>query len=327
MEPDLLGESEELTFWLAKPEDYEDVMAISKGIFDGNDYLPHFYQEWMTEPNRVVIVARKGRKLVALESRVVVDGGNTVVLQGLRVCPSEAGHGLASVLHRFCDSYMKKLYPSIRMRHLITYDYVASEKLSKFNLLAKRVVLSFYGEAESFFTLTSTLKAKLVAENRPGGSDFKTCALETEDQLRSVILDPDLPSMLQLPGGAIIQDWQPLMPTETNMEILRRQNLSWFAARAGKKILFLSLHTPPYPIPYNNGSLCLNIDLFGTDTVLAKEAVVAHLERSKGQLRGGVVMHVYMHTSLWEDLREFCQGVSGLKQLEKRGQKFFEEKI
>uniref|UniRef100_A0AAY4D355 Histidine N-acetyltransferase C-terminal domain-containing protein n=1 Tax=Denticeps clupeoides TaxID=299321 RepID=A0AAY4D355_9TELE len=284
-------------------------MAISKGIFDGNDYLPHFYQEWMAEPNRVVIVARKARKLVALESRVVVDGGNTVVLQGLRVCPSEAGHGLAGVVYRFCDSYMKKLYPSIRMRHLITYDYVAPEKLTKFNLLAKRAVLSFYGEAESFFTLTSTLKAKLVAENRPGGSDFKTCALETEAQLRSVILDPDLPSMLQLPG------------------ILRRQNLSWFAARAGKKILFLSLHTPPYPIPYNNGSLCLNIDLFGTDTVLAKEAVVAHLERSKGQLRGGVVMHVYMHTSLWEDLREFCQGVSGLKQLEKRGQKFLEAKI
>lgn len=64
MEPSCVGENDGLTFWLAKPEDYDDVMSISEGIYWGNDYLPHRYREWMVEPDRVVILARRTGKLV-----------------------------------------------------------------------------------------------------------------------------------------------------------------------------------------------------------------------------------------------------------------------
>lgn len=64
MEPGCVGENDGLTFWLAKPEDYDDVMSISEGIYWGNDYLPHRYREWMIEPDRVVILARRAGKLV-----------------------------------------------------------------------------------------------------------------------------------------------------------------------------------------------------------------------------------------------------------------------
>lgn len=64
MESHCVGESDGLTFCLARPEDYDDVMAISQNIYSGNDYLPHRYHSWMTEPGRVVIIARRDRKLV-----------------------------------------------------------------------------------------------------------------------------------------------------------------------------------------------------------------------------------------------------------------------
>lgn len=60
-----VGESDGLIFCLARPEDYDDVMAISQDIYGGNDYLPHRYHSWMTEPGRVVIIARRDRKLVS----------------------------------------------------------------------------------------------------------------------------------------------------------------------------------------------------------------------------------------------------------------------
>ncbi len=59
-----MGKSDGLTFCLARPEDYDDVMAISQDIYGGNDYLPHRYHSWMTEPGRVVIIARRDGKLV-----------------------------------------------------------------------------------------------------------------------------------------------------------------------------------------------------------------------------------------------------------------------
>lgn len=64
MDSHCVGELDGLTFYLAKPEDYDDVMAISQDIYGGNDYLPHRYHYWMTEPGRVVIIARRGKKLV-----------------------------------------------------------------------------------------------------------------------------------------------------------------------------------------------------------------------------------------------------------------------
>lgn len=59
-----VGESDGLTFWVAEQKDYDDVMSISVQIYGGNDYLPHRYADWMTEPDRVVILGRRDGKLV-----------------------------------------------------------------------------------------------------------------------------------------------------------------------------------------------------------------------------------------------------------------------
>ncbi|KAF5895029.1 histidine N-acetyltransferase-like isoform X1, partial [Clarias magur] len=63
MEAQFVEERDGLTFWLARPQDYDEVMAISQEIYQGNDYLPHCYQTWMTEPDRVVIIARRNGRL------------------------------------------------------------------------------------------------------------------------------------------------------------------------------------------------------------------------------------------------------------------------
>jgi len=76
---------------------------------------------------------------VALESGLVVDEGETVILEGLRVCPSERGCGLAGVIQTFVDGYIKKVYPNVKTKRLTRGDDPGPEKLSKFTLLARRV--------------------------------------------------------------------------------------------------------------------------------------------------------------------------------------------
>ena len=89
---------------------------------------------------------------------------------------------------------------------------------------------------------------------------------------------------------------------------------------------FVSFHTPPYPVPFKVGAVRLNIDLFGTDPAMGRRALVAHLEEVRAELRGMVMMHVYMHSSLWEGLRLFCQGGSGVQQCKERWEQLFLEK-
>ncbi|KAM4603788.1 N-acetyltransferase 16, like [Polymixia lowei] len=313
MESSCLGNSEGLTFWLAQPRNYDDVMSISEDIYDGNDYLPHRYHDWMEEPGRTVILARREGKLVALESCLVVDEGTAVVVEGLRVCPSERGRGVAGTVQRFADSYIRQLHPTIKTKRMTRADDPGAEKLAKFTLLARRAILSLFGKAESFDSFISHLKNKLHSTGRTTGvSAIEMVPLEKK-QLRSVLLDPNLPARIQLPGGAIIQDWQPLRPMEGNLEILGRRDLAWLADSQEAPV-FLSFYTPPYPVPYNGGSVRMNIDMFGTDQDLVQCALVGHLERAraKGELKGTVIVHVYMVQSLWETLHTFCEGHTGV---------------
>ncbi|XP_077084388.1 N-acetyltransferase 16, like isoform X1 [Siphateles boraxobius] len=309
-----VGESDGLIFCLARPEDYDDVMAISQDIYDGNDYLPHRYHSWMSEPGRVVIIARRDRKLVALESGLVVDGGETVIVEGLRVCPNERGCGLAGVIQTFVDGYIKKVYPNVKTKRLTRGDDPGPEKLRKFTLLARRAVLSLLGNSEGFDSFVSGLKEKLLMSDG-SNSSRPLVSVKDLDALKALLLDSDLSPRLQLPGNAIIQDWQPLKLMESNLHILARRNLTWFVDGSGGKPHFMSLHTHPYPIPFNRGSLRFNIDLYGTDTSLAKKALTAHLDSVISEIQGVVVVHIYMHQTLWDDLKQFCDGHDRVKQL------------
>uniref|UniRef100_A0A3B3QXM9 N-acetyltransferase domain-containing protein n=1 Tax=Paramormyrops kingsleyae TaxID=1676925 RepID=A0A3B3QXM9_9TELE len=277
-----IGESGGLTFWLASPGDYDDVMAISDGIYEGNDYLPHRYHSWMTEPYRVVILAKRDGKLVGLASGLIVDGGSTVFLEGMRVCSREQGRGFAGVIQRFTDQYIRQLYPNVRMKRLVRGEDPRPEKLAKFSLLAKRAILSLQIEAKAFHAFLSTLRAKLEHETGTGSleQESRLVVLE-EEQLRHILLDPGVSSQIELPGHMIIQDWQPLKLVESNFEVLRRRNLTWLADSL-EQPTFLSLHTPPYPIPYKGGSFRFSIDLFGTKADLACRALLAHMEMVRG---------------------------------------------
>ncbi|XP_016312993.1 probable N-acetyltransferase 16 isoform X2 [Sinocyclocheilus anshuiensis] len=268
---------------------------------------------------------RHVRHAVALESGLLVDGGETVIVEGLRVCPNERGCGLAGVIQRFVDGYIKRVYPNVKTKRLTRGDDPGPEKLSKFTLLARRAILSLWGDSEGFDSFVSGLKEKLLVSDESNSSS-PLVQVKDLDALKTILMDSDLSSRLQLPGGAIIQDWQPLKLMESNLHILARRNLTWFVDGSSGKPLFMSFHTPPYPIPFNGGSLRFNIDLYGTDTSLAKKALTAHLNSVRSEIQGLVLVHIYMHQTLWEDLKQFCEGHETVKQFRDYWEQLFLER-
>ncbi|MGH0186337.1 UNVERIFIED_CONTAM: hypothetical protein FKN15_021127 [Acipenser sinensis] len=63
----------EIEFCLAREEDYDDVMAISHGIYSGMDYLPARYHLWMKEPHRLVFLGKRRGRVVGAEQRRVIE--------------------------------------------------------------------------------------------------------------------------------------------------------------------------------------------------------------------------------------------------------------
>lgn len=58
-----------LQFSLAAESDFEEVMAMSEGIYGGLDYLPSRYHAWLREPQRTVVLAKRAGAVVRPDPR------------------------------------------------------------------------------------------------------------------------------------------------------------------------------------------------------------------------------------------------------------------
>ncbi len=49
---------------LATVEDYQGVVDIDHNIYDGADYIPYRYHQYIKDPNRLCFVATKDKEVV-----------------------------------------------------------------------------------------------------------------------------------------------------------------------------------------------------------------------------------------------------------------------
>ncbi|KAL4631391.1 putative N-acetyltransferase 16 [Arapaima gigas] len=291
-----------LQFTMATEEDFEEIMAMSQDIYGGLDYLPTRYSTWLQEPHRMVILARKQGKVIALESVCVIDDGETVLVEGLRVAPQERGKGVAGVLLRFCSQLVKARFPKVKVSRLTRDDQLGPKDFQKYRLITKQGILLVRFRAE----------------------DMKLCLAElsiSENAAEAALLDPNdahrlfLSSVVMrdvLPNATIVQDWQPFKPLASNMAILAKKNIDWMVDDARCPTV-ASLCTFPFRVPIGDDWYYLNIDIFGKDLELVQQQFLAHLRRHTATLKGYVMCQVFLDPALWELLAEFCRNTLGVE--------------
>lgn len=76
---------------------------------------------------------------IALESVCVIDNGETMLVEGLRVAPQERGKGVAGVLLRFCCELVKSKYPEVKVTRLTRDDQLGPKDFQKYRLITKQV--------------------------------------------------------------------------------------------------------------------------------------------------------------------------------------------
>ncbi|XP_008016660.2 probable N-acetyltransferase 16 [Chlorocebus sabaeus] len=311
--PEAEAEAEPLDFVVATEREFEEVLAISGGIYGGLDYLPSRYHSWLRDPDRTVVLAKRNGGVIALESVNVIDAGETALVEGLRVAPWERGKGVAGLLQRFCSQLVKRQHPGVKVARLTRDDQLGPRELKKYRLITKQGILLVRFNASA---LLAGLGARLAALRTSGTfSPLPTEAVsEAGGDVARLLLSPSVQREV-LPGGTIIQDWQPYRPSESNLSLLAAKGLEWRVdSRARPRVL--TLCTRPFPIPHGGDGTWryLNIDAFGSDGAQVQSQLLWHLQRQAPRLAGlNVMCQLFLEPQLWSQLADFCQAGLGLE--------------
>ncbi|CAH2272738.1 probable N-acetyltransferase 16 [Pelobates cultripes] len=294
----------DLEFVLATDKEFEEIVSMSHGIYGGLDYLPSRYHSWIGEKDRMVVLAKKGGNVIALLSMFIVDGGQTALLEGLRVAPWERGRGVAGVLQRFCCQLVKHRYPSVKVMRLTRDDKLTAKELTKYRVIAKQGILLLQFNAPELSSRLSSLPLP------PGPSCPPPPILLNPDHVRSVFLERGGILKDLLPNQTVIQDWQPFQALPGNHDLLRRKSLRWMADDLAQPRV-ATVCTPPFPVPA--GPLCfyLNIDVFGSGLRGTKEQLLSHLAAFAPSLPGDVKCQLFLPPSMWRPMADFCTSVLG----------------
>ncbi|CAM4640848.1 unnamed protein product, partial [Lepidochelys kempii] len=81
---------------------------------------------------------RFSSRAIGLQSVCVVDAGETVLVEGLRVAPWERGKGVAGVLQRFCTELVKQQHPGVKVSRLTRDDKLGPKDFKKYRLITKQ---------------------------------------------------------------------------------------------------------------------------------------------------------------------------------------------
>ncbi|XP_064787261.1 histidine N-acetyltransferase-like [Oncorhynchus masou masou] len=304
-----------LQFTVATEEDFDEIMAISQDIYGGLDYLPTRYTAWLSESNRTVILARKQGKVIALESVCVIDDGETMLVEGLRVAPQERGKGVAGVLLRFCSQLVKSKWPEVKVTRLTRDDQLGPKDFQKYRLITKQGILLVRFNAEDLKLRLSELGPVVTlptySEGIPQSSETPLVppVLLDLNEAHQMFLNSGLMSNV-LPNATIVQDWQPFKPVPSNMVILLKKDIDWMVDERYTPTV-ASLCTHPFWVPggprgVGTDTYYLNIDVFGKDIGLVLQQFLSHLRRHATTLKGHVMCQMFLDPPMWKPMAEFC---------------------
>jgi GNAT superfamily N-acetyltransferase len=91
----------------ALPRDSEDVIELTRTIWEGHDYIPQVWQSWLAETDGLLAAAELGGHVVGV-GKLTRFGLQEWWLEGLRVHPEYQGQGIASHLHDYIVDYWER---------------------------------------------------------------------------------------------------------------------------------------------------------------------------------------------------------------------------
>jgi N-acetylglutamate synthase-like GNAT family acetyltransferase len=195
--------------------DRDDIMEISRHIWDGHDYLPSVANEWLHDQDCHFYGSEVNGHVVAVGNLRLVENGQTGWMEGLRVHPKYRGKGLAKELTCYLVEKAESLGLQ-RLRYTTANRNTASLKLAKMAGFSRVFTLAV------FWHLNPNTVPR--AEGYP--SIRKVSPTRTHNLLET---NPDIVS-----HGILVYDWKALDGTLQNLEEIGKTSKFYAATKKGK---------------------------------------------------------------------------------------------
>jgi ribosomal protein S18 acetylase RimI-like enzyme len=91
----------------ALPKDTPEVMALTHRIWEGEDYVPDVWSDWLADPEGLLTVAEYGGRVAGL-GKLTRLSTDEWWMEGLRVHPDFEGRGIASHLNDYVLDYWRR---------------------------------------------------------------------------------------------------------------------------------------------------------------------------------------------------------------------------
>ncbi|CAH2272741.1 histidine N-acetyltransferase-like [Pelobates cultripes] len=205
--------------------DYEGVMAISEGIYMGVDYLPYRYHTWLKDSQRRMFVAKSEGKVVGFDSFLLVDGGITAVVQGLRVADWMRGCGVAGILQRFCFKTLRSDHSNVTRIRLTTVENPPATMLNTYQIIHSKAVISVFISAEQLEDAVKILESRVSATCDNCIPPVFLEYSEVHNLFPGCLKEYDL-----LPGGFLMQAWLPITTNKANLDLMHRWKVQWLCS-------------------------------------------------------------------------------------------------
>ena len=224
------------------PEHFPELLRISKGIYDGSDYIEQTFFIWLEQElqdpkkrRNVILTDDRDSKtrVLGYQSFYFQEDGREVVSQALRLDPQFRGQGLGRRFMELCSVFLTRIAPDLKFElKTIWHQYLSEGKHRDPKLgavLATRVSVFYWTEDVKYF-LKSLEKIKSEHEEEfieITASQLGKIFEEDEDRFVKTLLDG---------GQHLLVKWVPF-------ELRRGRHVEVIKPLEGK-MRFLMQNTP-----------------------------------------------------------------------------------
>jgi GNAT superfamily N-acetyltransferase len=112
----------------ARPDDRAAVVEMVATVWDGTDYLPKVWDEWLADPGGPLLIGELAQRPVAVAKLSALGGGEDW-FEGLRVAPEQRGKGFARDMLRRCVELSRERRAHI-LRYLTSGENVTMQRIA-----------------------------------------------------------------------------------------------------------------------------------------------------------------------------------------------------
>ena len=214
--------SEQLNWRLAKASDFDDVVKLSEGIYNGYDFIPVVFHQWLKRKNVAIMMLYADNKLIGLEAGHIVDGGKTLVRRGGRIAPNLRGQGLVRKMVPAWQQYVSAVFPKVSKERLSTFVEIKAKGVSPFKKVLERDELSYFVEEKSKenFDRRDIYPWEVLCVDSAATKklEIESC---TQEYFSDVILSSAETQKL-FPNNILVFDWYE--PLRSNIELIPEKN-------------------------------------------------------------------------------------------------------